>query len=100
LPPRPLCDNCFSQDFEWVQVPEKGELMAYTIIHVAPTQFQSMAPYVVGIVKLDNGMKIPGMVSGVIPEAIKIGMKLTMSFTECALSATWPQWPRYCFKPA
>ena len=99
LPPRPLCDNCFSQEFEWIQVPEKGELLAYTIIHVAPTQFQAIAPYAVGIIKLENGMKIPGMVSNVTPEKIKIGMPLKMDFQECNIATTWPQWPRYCFKP-
>jgi hypothetical protein len=99
LPPRPMCDNCFSQEFEWVKVPEKGELLAYTVIHVTPKQFQSMAPYTVGIVKLENGMKIPGMISNVSPGEIKIGMKLTLDFNECALSTEWPRWPRYCFKP-
>ncbi len=99
LPPRPLCDNCFSKEFEWVEVPRKGKLLTYTIIHVAPVQFQSMAPYAVGIVQLENGLKIPGMISGVAPEQIKIGMELTMDLGTCSPAQTWPQWPRYYFKP-
>ena len=41
LPPRPLCDNCFSQDFEWVKVSGKGKLLTYTVISVAPSAIPS-----------------------------------------------------------
>jgi uncharacterized OB-fold protein len=99
LPPRPLCDNCFSKEFEWIELPHKGKLLTYTVIHVAPTQFQGMAPYAVGIVQLENGVNIPGMIR-VAPEQIKIGMQLTIDFGTCAETQPWPQWPRYHFKPA
>jgi len=100
LPPRPLCDNCFSKEFEWVELPQKGKLLTYTVIHVAPTQFQGMTPYAVGIVQLDDGVKIPGMIIGVAPEQIKIGMSLTIDFGESGTIQQWPQWPRYFFKLA
>ena len=61
---------------------------------------RSMTPYAVGIVKLENGLKIPGMVRGVAPDQIKIGMPLTIEFGTSAASQQWPQWPRYYFKPA
>jgi len=99
LPPRPLCDKCFSKEFEWVEVPQRGKLLTYTIIHVAPPQFQSMAPYAVGIIQLENGLKIPGMIREVAPEQIKIGIELIMS-SETSTATQWPQWPRYYFKPA
>jgi len=100
LPPRPLCDNCFSKEFESIELPQKGKLLTYTVIHVAPTQFQGMTPYAVGIVQLENGLKIPGMIRGVAPEQIKIGMPLTIDFGTCTATEPWPQWPRYYFKPA
>jgi uncharacterized OB-fold protein len=99
LPPRPLCDRCFSGEFEWTELPSKGKLLTYTVIHVAPTQFQEMAPYAVGIVQLESGVKIPGMIKGVAAEQIKIGMPLTIDFGTRAASQQWPQWPRYHFKP-
>jgi uncharacterized OB-fold protein len=100
LPPRPLCDNCFSKEFEWVELPKRGKLLTYTIIHVAPMQFQEMAPYAVGIVQLEKGIRIPGMIRGIALEQIRIGMELTMDFEECKPAQTWPKWPRYIFKPA
>jgi uncharacterized OB-fold protein len=59
-----------------------------------------MTPYAVGIVQLENGVKIPGMIRDVAPEQIKVGMALTLDFGTCAATQTWPQWPRYFFKPA
>jgi len=100
LPPRPLCDNCFSKEFEWIELPQNGKLLTYTVIHVAPMQFQGMAPYAVGIVQLENGLKIPGMIRGVALEQIKIGMPLVIDFGTCVATQPWPQWPRYHFKQA
>jgi hypothetical protein len=100
FPPRPVCDNCFSKEFEWNEVPNKAKLLTYTVIHVAPTQFQSMAPYAVGIVQLENDVKLPGMIRDISPEQIKIGMLLSLEFEAYAATSQWPQWPRYYFKPA
>jgi uncharacterized OB-fold protein len=98
LPPRPLCDKCFHQQFTWITIPPKGKLITYTIIHVAPQQFQDMAPYAVGIIQLENGAKLPGMITGVPHDQLRIGMTLTIDFTTCTTAQPWPQWPRYCFK--
>jgi len=99
FPPRPLCEDCLSKEFEWTEISPKGKLLTYTVIHVAPAQFQSIAPYAVGIVQLEKGVKIPGMIKNVAPEQLKIGMELTMGFEACAATQQWPQWPRYYFKP-
>ena len=100
LPPRPLCDNCYSKEFEWTEIPARGKLLTYTIIYIAPTQFQSLAPYAMGIVQLENGLKLPGMIKGVAQEQIRIGMDLIMEFGTSAATQPWPQWPRYYFKLA
>jgi uncharacterized OB-fold protein len=99
LPPRPLCDKCYNQAFTWTQVPSKGTLVTYTVIHVAPEQFQHLVPYAVGIIKLENGAKLPGMITGVPHDQLKIGMNLAVDFTTRENTQSWPQWPRYCFKP-
>ena len=99
LLPRPLCDNCFSKEFEWIELPQNGKLLTYTVIHVAPTQFQGMAPYAVGIVQLENGLKIPGMIKDVALDQIEIGLSLKIEFESCTPTAQWPQWTRYHFKP-
>ncbi|MCW4009142.1 MAG: Zn-ribbon domain-containing OB-fold protein [Candidatus Bathyarchaeota archaeon] len=99
LPPRPICDNCYAQEFSWTEVSGKGKLLTYTIIHVAPPQFQPLVPYPVGIVQLENGLRLPGMISGVAEAQLKAGIELTVDFEACNTNQTWPQWRRYCFKP-
>jgi len=100
LPPRPLCDNCYSKEFEWVTVSGKGTLITYTVINIAPQQFQELTPYAVGIVQLENGLKIPGMIQGIEQKQLKIGIPLLLDFGSCSTPQQWPQWPRYCFKPS
>lgn len=106
LPPRPVCSRCYSKNMQWREVKTEGTLQTYTVIHIAPAQFQSMAPYAVGIVQFEDGLRIPGMIRGVEPDKLKIGMKLKIEFdtTNAACSPTqptqWPAWLRYYFKPA
>ena len=98
LPPRPLCSNCYSKEFTWVQISGKGKLLTYTVINVAPQQFEALTPYAVGIVEMAGGLKIPGMIQDIKQGQLKIGMELTLDFGTCSIPQQWPQWPRYCFK--
>jgi uncharacterized OB-fold protein len=99
LPPKPMCTHCLSTNLEWNELEGTGKLVTYTVIYIAPEQFQSMAPYAVGIVELKNGLRLPGIVCGVEPENIRVGMNLKIDF-EQSTSSQWPAWPRYFFKPA
>lgn len=99
LPPRPLCDNCYSQEFNWINVSGKGKLVTYTVISIAPQQFQDLVPYAIGIIQLESGLKIPGMIQAVKEEELRIGMSLALDFGSCTTIQEWPKWPRYCFKP-
>lgn len=98
LPPRAVCTKCFSTDLEWVELKKRGKLMTYTVIQFPPVQFQSMAPYAVGIVELEDGPRLLGMIRDVKPEEIKVGMDLTIDF-DTDLPSQWPMWPRYLFRP-
>jgi len=98
LPPRPMCTKCFSSDLEWVELKNKGKLLTYTVIHVSSKQFESLIPYAVGIVKLEDGPKLPGMIQDVEPEKISVGMSLEVDF-DTTIPSEWPTWPRYFFKP-
>ena len=99
VPPKPMCPNCLSKVLSWEELPKLGELLTYTVIHVAPKQFQSMAPYVVGVVKFEEGAQLPGIIKNVALEAVQVGMSLAVDFDRETMSEEWPQWPRYYFKP-
>ncbi len=101
LPPRPFCKKCCSKDLRLVELKGKGKLLSYTVIHVAPKQFEKLAPYAVGIVKLQEGPQLLGFIRGVELNKLKIGMNLTVDFekTSTVTTTQWPAWPRYYFKP-
>ena len=99
LPPRAMCPNCLSRDLEWKESSRLGKLLTYTIIYVGPQQFQSLAPYAVGIVELENGAHLAGMIKGTSLDQIKVGMDLKIDFEETSITGSWPQWSRYYFKP-
>jgi len=100
LPPRPVCTNCYSKDLSWVELKGSGKLLTYTVIHIAPKQFEAYVPYPVGIVKLDEGPQLLGMIRDVELDKIKVGMSLTVDFEKPSTTQTqWPAWSKYYFKP-
>lgn len=76
FPPRADCIECLSPDFEWVEYSGKCILHTFTIIHAAPTGFDDIAPYIIGIVDLPEGGRLLGWMRGIEKEEIKIGMPL------------------------
>jgi uncharacterized OB-fold protein len=97
-PPRTICPKCLADKFDWTQLTGLGQLLTYTVIHFPPGQFQALAPYAVGIVRLTDGPQLPGMIKNVKLEDLHIGMELKVDF-ETTLPKEWPRWPRYFFKP-
>lgn len=98
LPPRPICSKCYAKDLKWIELRKVGRLLTYTVIHVPPKSFESIAPYVVGVIKLEEGPQLLGMIRDIRSEDVRIGMNLTMDI-DPSPSSQWPRWPRYFFKP-
>jgi uncharacterized OB-fold protein len=55
FPPRADCEACMSGDFEFAEVTGKATVNTFTKIIAAPTGFEDMAPYIVGVVDLEEG---------------------------------------------
>jgi uncharacterized OB-fold protein len=99
IPPRQFCPKCFSSNLSWIQINNRGKLLSYTVIYVAPESFQQMAPYAYGIVELEGGARLPGIIKDVKHEDLKVGMELEIEIDK-NVPQKWPQWPRYFFKPS
>jgi uncharacterized OB-fold protein len=80
FPPRLICPECKSQQFEILKLNPEGKLLTYTIIRVASDKFSIQAPYAVGIVELNDGVKLTTQIADVDFDKIKIGMKLKLVF--------------------
>ncbi len=80
FPPRLICPECQNQELEATKLTETGKVMTYTIIHVPPSQFKDQAPYAVGIVELDDGVKLTGQIVDCPFEEIKVGQRVKLEF--------------------
>jgi uncharacterized OB-fold protein len=58
FPPRPVCPHCWSDDLRWSALAPRGTLYSWTRIHAAPSVFAPEAPYAVGVVDLDSGIRL------------------------------------------
>lgn len=77
FPPRADCSNCMSSDMEWRAYTGKGKLVTFTTIHAAPTGFDDMAPYTIGVLDLNEGGRLLAWVDNIPQEELRIGMELT-----------------------
>lgn len=77
FPPRADCNECMSGDFEFVELSGKGTLHTFTKIVAAPTGFEDVAPFIVGVVDLAEGGKaLAWFGESIGEEQIQIGMEV------------------------
>jgi len=88
LPPRSHCASCHGERLEWVEMSGRGELVAFSIIHIGLTRmiaagYDRKNPYCTGIVKLVEGPSISAEILNVDtlnPETIRAGMPLQAEY--------------------
>jgi uncharacterized OB-fold protein len=62
FPPRRVCPGCQGESFEPITLSEHGKLVTWTVIRVAPDDFAEQVPYAVGIVELDEGVRVTAQI--------------------------------------
>lgn len=80
FPPRLLCPECRRKGtIENYKFKGKGEVVIYTIVHQSSPNSNRRTPFVLAIIRLEEG---PSLLSEVIcePEEIYIGMKVKAAF--------------------
>jgi uncharacterized OB-fold protein len=80
FPPRLICPGCKAREFETIILADKGKIMTYTIIRVAPQPFVDQAPYAVGIVELDDGVRLTAQIVDFNFEDLKTGARVKIEF--------------------
>ncbi len=58
----------------------KGEVVTYTIIHVASEDFEEQTPYPIAIIKLQEGPQVTAQIVDCPLDDVKIGMKVESTF--------------------
>ncbi|HLI45947.1 MAG TPA: Zn-ribbon domain-containing OB-fold protein, partial [Geobacterales bacterium] len=57
-PPRPVCLQCGNTELREVKLPNTGTLISFTTVYQTFPEFSKLAPYVIGIIRLDDGTTI------------------------------------------
>jgi hypothetical protein len=78
FPPRAWCPDCLSEDLEWMTLSGRGRLAAFT---TQETAFRFRAPEVIGLVDLDEGVRILSAIVGSYDE-LSIGDAVEVEFLE------------------
>lgn len=87
--PRSICPHCFSEQLEWVRASGHGRIYSYTVVHRPFGPFVSQAPFVVGIVELDEGVRMMTRILGP-REEIAIEKCVQVTFVQSEAGVTLP----------
>ncbi len=80
-PPRPMCPACNS--LKWTAVEASGRGTVFSFVLPRHPQYPWFEPdYIVGLVKLEEGVRLVTNLVDVAPETVSIGMAVTVRFDE------------------
>jgi len=78
-PPRQICPECLSMDYEWVDMPKTGKIASWTAAYAGmPPELMSKAPIVYALVDFDNGLRMSTAILECAPEEAKTGMEVEL----------------------
>jgi len=87
--PRILCPSCWSENVHWEQMSGKGEVYTYTVVHRAPhPAFGEDVPYVVAVVQLDEGPRLPVNIVEWDEASLAVGARVEVVFEDVNDSVT------------
>ena len=92
--PRDICPDCFSRNTTWIQSSGKGILHTYAIVHrAAYPAFQDDVPYIIAMVELEGGVRIPTNLVDIKPDPklIKVGMAVEVTYDDVNDKITLPK---------
>ncbi len=78
FPPRDLCPKCQEPAYELYQFKGRGEVYSYATIYQAPEGYEEYVPYIVALVKLEEGPLVTAQLTDVDSDEVYIGMPVEM----------------------
>lgn len=82
FPPRIVCPSCHSEALEYVELPDTGELFAFSTVRAgAPLGMEDEVPFVTGIVDLGE-VRLSARIDGADYEDLSIGETVELSVVD------------------
>ena len=76
--PRGISMFTGKRNLEWREVSGNGSLYSYTETVIPARGFEGDEPYLIGLVELDEGVRLMSLLHGVTADDVKIGMRVRM----------------------
>jgi uncharacterized OB-fold protein len=90
--PRLTCPHCFSGDMRWVEASGKGTVYSYTVVtNNAPSAFIQDMPFVIAIVKLEEGVQMLSNIIDCDPQEVQCDMPVEVTFEKLDAEFTLPK---------
>ena len=80
FPPRLVCSSCQGAKFTPVTLSDEGKLLTFTVVRVASDRFSKETPFPVGIVELNDGVRVTAQIADADPDELSIGQKVKLVF--------------------
>ncbi len=80
-PPSPMCPSCQSMDWSCIESKGKGIVHSYVVMHHPPIPPFDY-PNAIGLIDLEDGVRIISQIVGIKPNDIDIGMSVRMTIDE------------------
>jgi len=80
FPPRLICPDCKNRNLRKTRIAETGKILTYTIIRVPPHQYADQAPYAVGVVELDDGVRLTAQIVDIEFDDLRVGQRVKIEF--------------------
>lgn len=84
FPPGPMCRECGSDRSQWIPASGRGRVYSWIVVrHPIPAEiYASEVPYVVALVELDEGVRMPTNIVDCAPEAVTANMPVEVCFRD------------------
>ena len=76
--PRGISIYSGKRNLEWREVSGKGSLYSFTETVIPARGFEGEEPYLIGLVELDEGVRLMSLLHGVTAGDVKIGMRVKL----------------------
>ena len=93
FPPSPACPDCHEHTTEWREATGRGSVYSWIVVtHPVPKPvFGDDVPYVVTLIELEEGVRMPSNVVGCEPGAVEDGMAVEVVFDDVAEGVALPK---------
>jgi uncharacterized protein len=99
VPPRPMCGNCQSLDWDAVESSGRGEVYSYVMPQYPPLPFLHY-PYVVALIELEEGVRIVSNLRDIEPDAIEVGLPVEVFYEKFEAIPSGDELVLHQFRPA